>query len=191
MSVQEPPQPPTSPAPPTEVFGTAAPSPKRSWWQRGWGAVSIGVVGLLVGAGIGTAGKTSTRTVTAQGRTTTVQAVQAPARTVTHVVVHTNTVAQTQTATPSESASPENSSAGSYSGSGTKGLGTITVAQTSVIHWHASGGLFIINNAPEDAHQIGLSSKASSGESVIEPGTYHQVQVDAIEEWGFTITPQG
>lgn len=123
-----------------------------------------------------------------------------PARTVTvtHVVVHTHTVTQTQTAAPTEqTAAPAESSGstggeGSYSGNGTKNLGSITVSQPSVIHWRATEGLFELEGFTSGyQHSIGIASKASSGESVIEPGTYHEVQVDALGEWSFTITPQG
>ena len=190
MSAQGPSGPPAQPAP-------AAPSvgPKRPWWQRGWGAAAIGLVGLVIGAGIGAAGKGSTKTVTAAGGITTVQAAQTPTHTVTvtHVVVHTHT--QTQAAAAAASP-PASSSAGgeggghSYSGDGTKNLGTLTISQPSTLHWHASEGFFGITGATSQyEHSIAISSKASSGESAVEPGTYHEVNVLASGEWSITISP--
>jgi hypothetical protein len=189
VSTPEPPRPPSPPEPPTAILDESAAAPKRPWWQRGWGVAAIAIVGVIVGAGIGAAGKSSTKTVTNEGTTTTVQAAQTPARTVTHVVVHTHTVTKTAAATPPAESSSESNSANSYSGSGTKTLGTITVSRPSVIHWRASGGAFSLGNAIEDSQHIELFSKAASGESTIEPGTYHQVHVDALEAWSFTIDP--
>jgi len=123
-----------------------------------------------------------------------VQGTPPPARTVTvtHVVVHTHTITQTQTAAPSEASPSSSNSAGSYTGNGTKSLGTITVSQPSVLHWHATGGEFGIDGETvPNEHTIGVASTASSGESVVEPGTYHEVMVVAGGEWSFTITPQG
>jgi hypothetical protein len=190
MSGPEPPRPPSPPAPPTTVLPVAGETAKRPWWQRGWGVAAIAVAGLIVGAGIGTAGKSTAKTVTDKGTTTTVQAAATPVRTITHVVVHTHTVT---TQAPAETKSSEESSsgsAGSYSGSGTKSLGTITILQPSTIHWRATGGVFGITGATANyEHSIALSSKAASGESAVEPGTYNNVQVLAFEEWSFTIDP--
>jgi hypothetical protein len=154
----------------------------------------IAVLGLIVGAGIGAAGKSTTKTVTDEGPTTTVQAAQTPARTVTHVVVHnhTRTRTVTQAAEPAESPSGGASEGGgnSYSGDGTKSLGTLTITQPSTLHWHASEGFFAVEGATSGYdHTIAISSKASSGESSIEPGSYHEVSVLAQGEWSFTITP--
>lgn len=73
MSVPAPPRAPAPPTSPTEALGPPAPK-GRSWWQHGWAVVAVAVLGALVGAGVGAAGNTSTKTVTAEGRTTTVQA---------------------------------------------------------------------------------------------------------------------
>jgi hypothetical protein len=60
-----------------------------------------------------------------------------------------------------------------------------------VLHWTAPEGFSITGEATPDEHPIAVASKASSGESVVEPGTYHDVSVIAVGEWSFTITPQG
>jgi hypothetical protein len=195
VSVPEPPRPPLPPEPRTAVLGEPPGAPQGPWWQRDWGVAAIAVLGLIIGAGIGAAigasGKGTTKTVTNEGTTATVEAAQTSARTVTHFVVHTHTVTHTVTAAPA--APSEESSGGStgnsYSGSGTKSLGTITVAQNSTIHWKAGGGFFSINNAPEDSQTINLTSQASSGEGAIEAGTYHKVTIAGVGEWSFTIDP--
>jgi hypothetical protein len=64
---------------------------KRRWWQRRWGAVIIGVVGLIVGLGLGASNGTKAQTVT----------IQAAAQTVTHNIssVHAQTVHRIRTKT--------------------------------------------------------------------------------------------
>jgi hypothetical protein len=147
---------------------------RKRWWRHGWGAASIGVIGLLVGTGCGAAGKTVTKTVTAEERPTTVQ-------------VGT----QTETTAPSESPS-DGGSAGSYSGTGPKNVGILTVPRASIIRWHGSGGFGIIATEEPDSHVIRLTSGSASGEEAIEAGTYHEVDVLAPyqETWSFTIVPR-
>jgi hypothetical protein len=154
-------------------------------------------VGLLIGVGIGAAGKASTKTVTREGTTTTI-ASNVPARTVTvnHVVVHTHTKTVKEAAPasePSSESSAASSNAGGgkiYSGNGAKSLGTLVVSQPSTIHWHAAGGAFAMGGCTSPCeHSIALDSQATSGESAVEPGTYHEVQVEASGEWGIEITP--
>lgn len=114
-----------------------------------------------------------------------------PAPPVTRVTVHSQTVTQTQTATPAASSEADGAE-GFYAGNGTKSLGTVTVSEPSVIHWHASGGFFaILGETRPSEHSIAIASRAAGGESAVEPGTYHEVSVDAFGEWGFTITSQG
>jgi hypothetical protein len=194
VSVPEPPRPPSPPQSPTATLGGTSDAPKRPWWQRGWAVASIGVLGLLVGAGIGASGKSSTKTVTNEGTTTTVQVAQTAPRTVTHIVVHnhTHTVTQAAPAEPSEPSSAEASEGGghSYSGDGIKSLGTLTVSQPSTLHWHTSGASFTMTGATSGYdHTIAVSSKASSGESAVEPGTYREVEVIGDGEWSLTIDP--
>jgi|GEM_PF-4640030 len=162
------------------------------WWERGWwsaafaalAALIVGfVVGLLVGES--SSSKTVTRGASGPARTVTVKG-PTHTTTVTHVVVHTHTVT---TAAPSEGAGSEGSGGGkTYTGSGSGRLGTLTVSRQSMIHWRSSGG-FSIKNSAEDEHSLAFSSSASSGESPVEPGTYHQVSVTAPGEWTMTITP--
>lgn len=201
MSTPEPPRAPSPPEPPTASPSETPGAPKRSWWQRGWGIAVIAVVGAIIGAAIGASGNGSTKTVTTEAAPRTVQVAQAPTHTVTvtHVVVHTHTHTVTAPApeSPSEASSGSGSSGGgssggggSYSGNGTKNLGTLTISEPSTLRWHATEGFFGVDGATSSyEHTIAISSKASSGESAIEPGTYHEVNVLAEGEWSFTITP--
>ncbi len=181
--------PPTSPEPTTPL--TTDP-PRHPWWQRGWGVAAIGIVGLLVGAGIGASGSGSTKTVTTG---TTVRA-EAPAKTVTvdHVVVHNHTKTIHEAApSPEPESSAEAASSGggkSYEGNGTKSLGRITVSQPSTIHWHSSGSFFGMTALSTGKDKdIAVSSQSSSGESAVEPGTYEEVSVIGEGDWGITISP--
>jgi hypothetical protein len=197
MNAQEPPRPPSPPAPPTEALGAPVQPPTTGkWWQRAWGAAAIGTVGLLVGAGIGAAGSSTTKTVTAEGRTTTVQGTPPPARTVTvaHVVVHTHTVTQTQTAAPAEQAAVPAESSGSgssgeaqtFSGNGGKNLGTITVEKESTLEWTNDGSVFQLYTS----ESVPVNSQAHSGSSVLEPGSYKSFQVNAVGNWTIKIVPK-
>jgi len=167
------------------------------WWERGWwsealAALAALVVGFLIGLLVGesSSSKTVTTGASGPGRTVTVKG-PTHTTTVTHVVVHTHTVTA---ATPSEGGGSEGSGGGAggggktYTGSGNSRLGTITVSRQSTIHWRSGGG-FSIKNSPEDEHSLGFNSSASSGESPVEPGTYHQVTVSAPGEWSMTISP--
>jgi uncharacterized membrane protein YgcG len=197
MSVPEPPRPPAAPAPPTQALTPPSPArPKRNWWQRGWGVVLAAVLGVVVGGAIGAAGNGSTKTVTTEGTARTVQSGQAPTHTVTvtHLVVrnHTRIVTAPASAPASESSGEGSSGGGgkSYSGDGIKSIGTVTVSQPSTLRWHASGGVFGVTGATSGyEHTIAIDSKASSGESAVEPGTYHEVGVTGAGEWSFTISP--
>jgi hypothetical protein len=85
-------------------FFNLQPKPDGASSSRRWLALAgAGFVGLLIGAGIGAAGKEKTTTVTVAGGVTTVRARTRPARTVTqtvvHVHVHTHVVTQTVTQT--------------------------------------------------------------------------------------------
>jgi len=188
MNASEPPRPPTPPAPPTEVLGTPVP-PKAPWWQRRWGAITIGIVGLLAGAAIGGAAGGKDKTVT--------ETQQASAQTVTNtvttvhprVVVHTHTVtvtAESQT-TPTSTASTESGGEGqSYNGNGGKSLGTITVDKESTLEWTNDGSVFQIYTS----EGVPVNSQAHSGTTVLEAGAYKSFQVNAVGNWTIKIVPK-
>lgn len=76
-----------------------------------------------------------------------------------------------------------------FQGDGNVGLGTITVHRPSVIQWTAQrGGTFVIYSSDNDRHVLDLRSEAAGGRSVIEAGTYHDVQVQAYGRWSFSIS---
>jgi hypothetical protein len=173
--------------PPT--YGEPLPEDPR-WWERGWMSAALAalaalIVGFVVGLLVGESSSTKTaRNGAGPARTVTVTG-PAHTTTVTHVVVHTHTVT---TAAPASGAEGSNSGGRTYTGSGNGSLGTITVARQSMLHWRSSGG-FSIRNSPEDEHSLAFNSSASSGESPVEPGTYHLVTVAAPGEWSFTLSP--
>lgn len=180
------PEPPTPPAHPTEPLGMPT-SPKVSWWQRRWGAATIGVAGLIVGIGIGGAAGGNNKTVTKQANAQTVT------KTVTvghpRVVVHTHTVTVT-TASQAPPASPANSEGNgasqSYNGNGGKNLGTITVEKESTLEWTNDGSIFQIFTS----ENVPVNSQAHSGTTVLEAGTYKNFQVNADGNWTINIVPK-
>jgi hypothetical protein len=186
MNVPEQPKPPTPPASPTEGLGAPA-SPKSPWWQRGWGVATIGVVGLIVGAGIGAAAGGNSKTVTETQR--------ASARTVTNtvttgrprVVVHTHTITvTTESKTPAPSEEGSGGGVQSFSGNGGKNLGSIKVEKESTLEWTNDGAIFqIFTN-----EGVPVNSQAHSGTTVLEPNTYSKFQVNAEGNWTIKIVPK-
>jgi hypothetical protein len=162
------------------------PSPRGAWWHSDGGAALIGIIGLIAGAAIGIAvagGGGRSKTVTERQQTT--QTVIKPV-TVTRVrpVVHTHTVTvTTQTAPPSSAGGGETQS---YSGSGGKTIGTITVARESTLEWTNSGELFVLHSNK----RVLVNSEAHSGTAVLEPATYTQVRVNAVGHWTITVAPK-
>jgi hypothetical protein len=156
------------------------------WWQRDWGAGLIGLIALIAGAAIGIAvagGGSKGKTVTERQPTT--QTVIKPV-TVTHTrtVVHTHTVTVTTPAkAPSTGGGGESQS---FSGSGGKSIGTIAVARESTLEWTNNGELFDLHSEK----RVLVNSEAHSGTTVLEPGTYTHVRVNAVGHWTFTIVPR-
>jgi hypothetical protein len=152
---------------------------------------------LLVGIGIGAV---AVGTKKAPRATTVTQSVahnvQGPTKTKTvvrNVPGQTKTVTRTvQSATPTPAPSTSGSG-GNYSGDGEKNVGTVNVSQDSTLHWTCSGdcSIFTINNDPGDANSISLSSagSATSGNTSISAGAYHNVTVLTTGTWTFTISP--
>lgn len=105
-------------------------------------------------------------------------------RTVT--VEHTRTIVKR--ARPQRK--PQTAAPLSYSGDGTKNIGTVTVPVDSVLRWKASGGLFAISNDVNDSDQITVSSNGASGETIVVAGMYRKVDVLATDGWSFEIVPQ-
>jgi hypothetical protein len=110
------------------------------------------------------AGCGTTRTVTV---TTIIQAAPAPAA--------TTAVAQ---------------SPGSFSGNGTKSLGTITIDRPSIIEWRSSGPSFALTSGVSGTTAIAVSSTSSSGTSAIGPGAYPNAQVISAANWTIRIVAQ-
>jgi hypothetical protein len=86
-----------------------------------------------------------------------------------------------------EPSSSSSSSGKSFSGNGSKNLGTIVVEEESVIEWTNDDAFFSVN---DEDFNLTLHSNASSGDTVIGPGTYTDVEVTAIGNWTIEVKPR-
>jgi hypothetical protein len=180
------PTPPPPAAPPTEVLGAEEP-PRGPWWQQGWGLALIGAVALIVGLGGGLAiGKGS-------NSTTTTSATNPPVtHTTTDTVQHTQTVTSTHTVTVTEEGSGEGGKEGSgeaqsFSGSGSKNLGTVKVTGPSMLRWTSEGESFAITSTNGEL----LSSEGHKGTASLATGSYANFEVQSDSGWTLKITPAG
>lgn len=184
------------PAHPPEGPENRPPQGQAPWYRRGW---VIGVVALLVGAGVGVAVGLTTKS-TPKAKTVT-----APAQTIVHTVAGpTKTVAQVrtvagptrtvtatvtrtvQTAAPVPSAQPSGPTGGggngnTFNGNGSQNLGTITVPSDSTLYWQCDScsSMDISSQTNSDGNSISVSSTATSGQGPVSAGTYDNVQVSA------------
>jgi hypothetical protein len=146
------------------------------------------------GAGVGVAATGHTKTVTTANTTTvttakTATAVrpgQVPAHTETHIVTRTvtTTVARLE---PTHTVAPKPTT---FSGSGRKNLGSVTIPRESAILWHASGGHFSLRSVPEGM-ALEVKETGTSGKAVVANGTFEHLEVIATGPWSFTISPNG
>jgi hypothetical protein len=160
------------------------------WWETPGGAFGAGVLGLIVGALIGyLVGHGNAKTVTERqsgAAPTVTRTVQHTVRTPPRVVVHTHTVTVTST-TQTPSPSSEGGGEGqTYSGTGNKSLGTITVTRESNLQWTSSGRHFEVLSGEETP----VSSSAHSGSTPLEAATYANVRVNADGQWTIKIVPR-
>lgn len=98
-----------------------------------------------------------------------------------------NTGATTQSV-PSSAPEP-----GPFNGADTQNVGTITVPDNTVLHWTcaacggSNGSNFIVSNNFSDASEIAVNSlDEGSGQTVVDGGTYHDVQVEGSGSWTLT-----
>jgi hypothetical protein len=73
-----------------------------------------------------------------------------------------------------------------FSGNGGKNLGTLTFARDSTLAWTNDGDIFQIFSA----EGVPVNSQAHRGTTVIDKGTEHKFQVNAIGNWRLTFTPR-
>jgi hypothetical protein len=162
----------------------------RYWIEDYWRYLVTAVAGLALGAAAGVGVATgvpweSTESVVNPPSTTTV--LRTRAETATGTVTNAGTSTQTATAQGGATATVPPSGSVSYSGDQGKNLGTITVSSSSTLHWTNDGALIQIN---DDGHGIAVDSKAHSGTTAIEPGTYKNVNVNASGDWTIDIKPR-
>jgi hypothetical protein len=165
------------------------------------------LVALLVGAGAGVGiglaakGTPKAKTVTAPAHTI-VNTVTGPTKTIAHVRTvagPTRTVTSTVTRTPQPAASaasaqPSGPTGGggegnTFTGSGSRNLGTITVPSDSTLYWECDGcsSFDVSSQTNSDGNSISVSSNASSGQSPVSAGTYDSVQVNADADFTIAI----
>jgi hypothetical protein len=69
----------------------------------------------------------------------------------------------------------------------------VTIAVPSELVWTNPAGSennFIIGNKPGDEYQMDVNSlKESSGHTHVDPGTYHDLEVNATGKWTLRFTP--
>jgi hypothetical protein len=75
-----------------------------------------------------------------------------------------------------------------WSGTGNKALGTITLKRSSVVHWTTAGGRFALTDA---SHKLKLSGTGPTGQSFAAAGIYTSVTVTAPGKWTLSIAPLG
>jgi hypothetical protein len=88
---------------------------------------------------------------------------------------------------PVEEAPAPSSEVQTFTGNGGKNLGTIEVAEESLLEWTNDGDIFQIFG---DDIAIMVNSQASSGDTVVPAGSYSNVSVNAIGNWTITIGPR-
>lgn len=107
----------------------------------------------------------------------------------TTTVVQQTTITRTVTASisaPRRLAGPGQT----YTGNGTKTIGTITISRPSTIEWSCTGcAAFAFTSHLSGTSAIDVGSKASSGTSAIDPGRYPDAQVISDGDWRIRIVP--
>jgi hypothetical protein len=74
-------------------------------------------------------------------------------------------------------------SGSTFSGNGGKNLGTLRIARESVLTWTNTGAIFQIFSD----EGVPANSQAHRGTTVLDTGTYHYFQVNAIGDWTISI----
>jgi len=187
---RRPDRPPVPSAPgtrPTEVLGSEERPPRGPWWQQRWGLALIALVALLVGLGGGLAiGKGANNTTT-----TTSSTPAAVTHTVTNTVQHTQTTVSTHTVTVTKEGTGEKGEGSgetkSFSGTGSKNLGTVKVPGPSTVRWTSEGENFAITSSRGEL----LSSEGHKGTASLAPGSYQDFEVQTDGGWTLKISPAG
>lgn len=72
-----------------------------------------------------------------------------------------------------------------FSGNGLKNLGTIRITSESVLKWTNDGDLMSVMT--ESDPFVLVNSQGASGDTVVNPGKYTDVQVNALGNWTIKI----
>jgi hypothetical protein len=75
-----------------------------------------------------------------------------------------------------------------FSGTGDKLLGTLSLKRTVVIHWTVSGQRFSLT---DKSQKLKISGAGKTGQSFAAEGTYRSVRVNASGHWTVTIASLG
>lgn len=137
-------------------------------------AVPLGIVGCG-------ATKIVTVTSTVQQISTVTGAEHVPTRVVTRTITVAAKTSTTATASNLQRLY-------TFSGNGSETVGTITIpAGGATIAWRCDGSFFAFQStASSTGNPIEITSQASSGESVIYPGSYN-MEVNAVGNWKIVI----
>lgn len=81
-----------------------------------------------------------------------------------------------------------------FKGNGAQNIGTINVPTQSTLRWTCptcAGDNFIIENSFNDANEIDVNAEGpTSGQTVVDSGTYHDVEVNTEgQAWTVRIVP--
>jgi hypothetical protein len=109
--------------------------------------------------------------------------------TVTETVTRTATQSPTASQPPATTSQPATQATQTFSGNGTKEIGSITVSQPSSIQWTCSRcAAFAFTSGLSGTQAIDVGSNASSGTSAVDPGTYPDARVISNGDWTIRIT---
>ncbi len=174
------------------------------WLKVHWKALAVAVVTFLLGVGIGAAGKTKTQTqtTTVVDNNTVLQTVTARApsadavRTVTVAKIQVRTVTAASSGSTNSGSGSSGGGAQTFHGDGSENIGTVNVASQSTLHWSCpscANDNFAVTNSANDSGLIDVNALGpTSGQTVVDAGTYHDVSINTEGGvWTITITPGG
>lgn len=77
-----------------------------------------------------------------------------------------------------------------FSGNGSTNIGTLRIPTQAILEWENQGpGYARFFSVYDAGFKLNVTSEGKSGQSVVPPGTYRNVQVDG-NQWNMTIRPR-